>query len=107
MHSPEDLIFQELASFASTHNLNLGVREVRDHARRVLSRLKGELVAHREAASILGVSLDMVHHYRNDGLIKGTPQNPNAARKHYLYELTDVLELKAFRSELARKRGKS
>lgn len=103
--SPQDLIFQELSSFAAHHELNLGVKEIKTHANRIFDRLTGELISQAEAATLLGVSLDMVHHYRNDGLLVGIPQNPNATRKHYLYELSGVLELRTHRAELQRRRG--
>ncbi len=103
--SPQDLIFQELSSFAATHDVNLGVRELKLWAHRVFDRLNGQLVPHKEAASMLGVSMDMLHIYRRDGLIAGIPKNPNAQKKHWLYQLCDVLELKAYRAELQRRRG--
>ena len=103
--SPQDLIFQELSSFAVSHGVNLGVKELKTWSHRVFHRLNGELVSHKQAADMLGVSMDMLHIYRKDGLIIGTPKNPHAQRKHWLYQLTDVLELKAYRTELQRKRG--
>jgi len=103
--SPQDLIFQELSSFAVTHELNLGVKDLKQWAHRVFDRLNGQLVAHKEASSMLGVSMDMLHIYRKDGLIVGIPKNPNAQKKHWLYQLCDVLELKSYRAELQRRRG--
>lgn len=98
--SPEELIFQELGSFAAAHELNLGVREIKAFAARIFSRLAGELLTQAEAAKILGVSSDMLHIYRRDGLITGIPKNGNRHRTHWLYQLTDVLELKTYRSKM-------
>lgn len=103
--NPTDLIFQELSLFAVTNGLNPGVKDLKAWSQRVFDRLNSELVSHKQAAHMLGVSMDMLHIYRKDGLIIGTPKNPHAQRKHWLYKLTDVLELKAYRTELQRKRG--
>ena len=103
--SPQDLIFQELSSFAATHDMNLGVKELKAWAFRVYDRLNGQLISHKQAAAMLGVCMDMLHIYRKDGLIVGIPKNPNAQKKHWLYQITDVLELKTYRTEFQRKRG--
>lgn len=98
--SPEELIFQELGSFACANNLNLRVRDLKMYATRIFVRLSGELLTQVDAAKMLGVSTDMLHIYRKDGLIKGIPKNGSSQRIHWLYELTDVLELKTYRTRI-------
>jgi hypothetical protein len=105
MHpSPQDLIFQELSSFVATHELNLSMKELRSWSVRVMNRLNGQLISHIQAADLLGVCSDSLHNYRKSKLIMGIPKNPNAKRIHYVYELTDVLELKGYRKRLYEQR---
>lgn len=104
--NPQDLIFQELSSFVATHELNLSVKELRAWSLRVFHRLNGQLISHMQASDLLGVCSDSLHNYRKAKLINGIPKNPNAKRIHYVYELTDVLELRAYRSQVhARREG--
>lgn len=103
--SPQNLIFQELSSFAASNHLNLSGKELKTHAIRIFDRLKGELLTQTDAAQLLGVSTDMLHLYRKDGLITGIPKNPTSRRIHWLYQLTDVLELKTYRARLKMGRG--
>ncbi|QTD50936.1 hypothetical protein [Sulfidibacter corallicola] len=107
VQKPSELIFQELSSFAKKHNLNLSVKELSTWAERMFTRLNGQLVTHKEAAAMLGVSPEMMHHYRKDALIEGIPKNPHAARPHWLYQLCDVLQLKSYRASLRAKRQTS
>lgn len=102
--SPQDVIFQELSSFAATHDINLGVKELKQWSNRVFERLNGQLISHTQAADILGVCLDSLHNYRKSALIEGIPKNPHSKRVHYLYQLCDVLELKAYRAQLQGRR---
>ena len=75
--TPQGLIFQELSSFALAHDLNISVKDLKIHATRIFERLSGELLSQAEAANLLGVSLDMLHLYRKDGLIVGHPKKPS------------------------------
>ena len=107
VQKPSELIFQELSSFAKKHDLNLSVKELSTWAERVFARLNGQLVTHKEAAAMLGVSPEMMHHYRKDALIEGIPKNPHATKPHWLYQLCDVLQLKSYRANLRAKRHAS
>lgn len=98
--TPDDIIFQEIATFAALKGVNVGVSEIREYAIRVYDRLSGHLLEHHEASKVLRVHSDTLHSYRKDGLIHGIAKKPNAKRKRWLYRLTDVLELQQSRSSL-------
>ena len=98
--TPDDVIFQELASFAVFHGINIGVRELRMSAIRVYDRLNSIMLSHREASTMLSVHPDTLHGYRKDGYVEAIAKNPSAKRKRWLYRLCDVLELKRTRPSL-------
>lgn len=99
-YTPTDIIIQEISSFAVHHELNVGISDLKICADKIFDRLSGELLGIKEAARMLGVSTDMVHYLRKSGFLTGVAKNPTSQRKHWLFSLTEILELKETRNHL-------
>lgn len=98
-HTSQEILLQEFTAFAVANNINLGTREIKHWVERTLERLHEKLLTQKETAYELNVSLDMVHHYRKQGLLSGIPKRPDAKKKHWLYRYPEVMDLKRQRQE--------